>query len=345
MPTAIERFKSQFPSDMQVDAGTPVMVYYVNFPDTRQDALMPMWTFPDATAIISGTVVSLKESIVPGVEGFAPDVTILDPTDGTVIMKDQDVSNTFNITGDQGPLTYTLSSDDTVVASGVTVSGTLTLDLGALPPAEGRPEGHILSVHAINQYYQPGDATVFLGALQSVYLPVTLNGGTVSSSEPSTSLTTTPDAPASTLRIGVEWVMNYHNPDSNLSQTKPDAEGLYNWLGAVGWSKTFNYGNDAAWEKDWRDCTLGGIDCGIGVDRAEFAYFSGHGSPTAWYFGIANDYGGAWGGNSRFQTIRWAAFSSCNTVRAGPYVGPGNPRSRNGLTPSRDRIWCWASIA
>jgi hypothetical protein len=119
--------------------------------------------------------------------------------------------------------------------------------------------------------------------------------------------------------------MNYHNPKSNLSQTQPDAEGLYNWLGANGWQKSFDYGNDAAWEKDWRDCTLGGIDCTLGVDRAEFAYFSGHGSPSSWYFGVAKDYGGAWGGNARFQNVRWAAFSSCQTVRAGPYVGPGNP--------------------
>ena len=61
------------------------------------------------------------------------------------------------------------------------------------------------------------------------------------------------------------------------------------------------------------------------MDRAEFTFFSGHGSSSAWYFGVSKDYNGAWAGNARFQNIRWAAFSSCNTVRAGPYVGPGNP--------------------
>lgn len=330
MSVAIERFQAMYPAEMQVNAGTPEMIYYVGFPDVPQDALMPTWTFPDATAVISGTVVNLKETTIPGVEGFAPLVNILTPTDGTVVLRNQPVSMSFSVTGDQGPFTYTVSSDSNVIATGVMVSGTLTLDLDILSP-EGRPEGHVLSVHAVNSYNQPGDAAIFLGAVQSVYLPVTVRGGTLSSSNqlassaPFASTFSSPDTPDSTLRIGVEWVMNYHNPDANLSQTKPDAEGLYNWLGVMGWNKTFNYGNDAAWEKDWRDCSLGGIDCGIGVDRAEFAYFSGHGSPTAWYFGIAKDYGGAWGGNSRFQTIRWAAFSSCNTVRGGPYVGPGNP--------------------
>jgi hypothetical protein len=330
LPAAIERFKAQFPPGVLVDAGTPEMVYYLGFPDVPQDAVMPTWTFPDATAIISGTLVSLKNSTLPGVDGFAPDVNILSPTDGAVIGNGQAVSMTFRITGDQGPFNYTVSSDDSVVAHGVTVSGTLTLNLGVLPPFEGRPAGHILSVNAVNSYHISGDDAVFLGSVQvpSAYLPLVMKSGSSLATgfqlapQPFAS---SPSAPDSTLRIGVEWVMDYHNPDSNLGQTKPDAEGLYNWLGIMGWQKTFNYGNDSAWEKDWRDCSLGGIDCWIGVDRAEFAYFSGHGSPSAWYFGIAKDYGGAWAGNARFQNIRWSAFSSCNTVRGGPYIGPGNP--------------------
>lgn len=326
-PVAIQRFEAKFPKEMQVNAGTPEMVYYLGFPDTPQDALMPEWTFPDATAIISGTEVSLKDSTLPGVEGFAPQVSILSPTDGTVIMKGDPVSITFSVTGDKGPFTYTVSSDDSVVTSGVTDGGTLTLNLGVLPAFDGRPEGHILSVHAVNTFTQPGDDAVFLGAVRSLYLPLLDRNAIPGLQSPmlATAAASAPAAPDATLRIGVEWVMNYHNPASNLSQTKPDAEGLYNWLGANGWQKSFNYGNDAAWEKDWRDCSLGGIDCTFGVDRAEFAYFSGHGSPSAWYFGVSKDYGGAWGGNARFQNVRWAAFSSCKTVRAGPYVGPGNP--------------------
>lgn len=328
MSEAVARFQAQFPAKMQVNAGTPEMIYYVGFPDTPQDALMPTWTFPNATAVLSGTVINLKETTLPGVDGFAPAVNILSPTDGTAVSNGEHVWLTFAITGDQGPFTYTISADDTPLATGVTLSGMQMVDLGQVS-FDGRLDGHSLSVHAVNSYHIAGDDTAFLSPNQ-LYLPLTVRPEGLLNSTPSLSasspisskLSNNPDA---TLRIGVEWVMNYHNPDSNLYQTQPDAEGLYNWLGVNGWARTFNYGNDAAWEKDWRDCSLGGIDCGIGVDRVDFAYFSGHGSPTAWYFGGARDYGGAWGGNSRFQTIRWAAFSSCNTVRAGPYVGPGNP--------------------
>ena len=290
---------------------------------------MPMWTFPDATAIISGAVVNLKASTLPGVEGFAPTVTIISPPDGTKILRNQPVSMTFSITGDQGPFTYTISADSSVVATGVAVSGTHTVNLGALPPFDGRPEGHTLSVHAVNTYNQPGDAEISLGAVQRISLPIVVKDyaglglNLPIGSQPSAIVS--PAAPNANLRIGVEWVMNYHNPDANLGLTKPDAEGLRQWLGAMGWTQGFNYGDDAAWEKDWRDCSLGGIDCGIGVDHVDFSYFSGHGSPASWYFGVNKDWGQAWGGNSRFQYVRWAGFSSCQTLRAGPYVGPGNP--------------------
>jgi Family of unknown function (DUF6345) len=325
-PVAIQRFKAMFPQEMQVDPGTPEMVYYMDFPDVPQDAVMPEWTFPNATAMISGTLVNLKDTSVPGVEGFAPNVSILSPSDGEVIMKDQPISLTFSINGDKGPFTYTVSADDSVVGSGVAVSGTISLDLGVLPPFAGRPEGHILSVHAVNSYHIAGDDAVFLGSVKSLYLPLTVrNSAPPADSEPPSFAAGSPAAADSTLRIGVEWVMNYHNPKLNLSLTKADAEGLYYWLGIWGWQRSFDYGNDSAWEKDWRDCSLGGIDCNLGVDHSEFVYFSGHGSPSSWYFGVNKDYGGAWGGNARFQNVRWAAFSSCNTVRGGPYIGPGDP--------------------
>jgi hypothetical protein len=125
--------------------------------------------------------------------------------------------------------------------------------------------------------------------------------------------------------MGVEWIQYYNGTNPDLPGVPPDANGFYNRLVSLGWTGRFNWGNNAAWEKDWRDCSLGGGDCTYGVDRAEFAYFSGHGSPARMYFGVNKDAYSFWGGNARFQNVRWAAFSSCQTLRAGPYVGPGNP--------------------
>jgi hypothetical protein len=326
MQQAIEQYKAGFPQDVQVDAGTPVMVYYLGYPDVPQDAVMPMWTFPDATAIISGTEVNLKETTLPGVVGFAPDVTIISPADGSVFLSGQTVPTTFEISGDQGPFTYTISVDSNPVVTGVSDEGTITVNLEPIPLEGGREGGHELSVVAVNQYKISGEDTVFLGAASMLYLPLLDDGSQGMNNAIASGLTpVNPAAPDSILGVGVEWIMNYHNPDKNLSLTQLDAQGFYSWLGYLGWSKKFNYGNDGAWERDWRDCTLGGGDCTYGVERAQFTYFSGHGSPAAFYFGVAIDNTGAWAGNARFQNVRWAAFSSCKTVRGGPYVGPGDP--------------------
>jgi hypothetical protein len=326
MQQAIAQYKAGFPQGMQIEAGTPMMVYYVGFPDVPQDAVMPMWTFPDATAIISGTEVSLKETTLPGVVGFAPEVSILSPANGEVFLSGQPVSITFEITGDHGPFTYTVSADSTPIVTGVSAEGVKTVNLGPLPYEAGREGGHTLSVEAVNQFNITGVDTVFLGSAAMVYLPLLDRNSTgLNIAIAPGSSSGSGAAPDSTLGVGVEWIMNYHNPDKNLGLTQADAQGFYNWLGYLGWSKKFNYGNDYAWERDWRDCTLGGGDCTYGVERAQFAYFSGHGSPAAFYFGVAKDNTGGWAGNARFQNVRWVAFSSCKTVRAGPYVGPGNP--------------------
>jgi hypothetical protein len=120
--------------------------------------------------------------------------------------------------------------------------------------------------------------------------------------------------------FGVEYGSDYppYGPGgTDLGGVPPDANGLSASLIGLGWPRVFNWYNANAWEKDWRDCTLGGIDCSYGVDRADFVYYSGHGS----YGGIAmpsntHDTGWADGTNARFQNARWVGFSSCLTLRA-----------------------------
>ena len=85
----------------------------------------------------------------------------------------------------------------------------------------------------------------------------------------------------------------------------------------LGWPRVFNWYNSLAWERDWRDCSLGGSDCTYGVDRADYVYYSGHGSNG----GISmpsNSHDLSWfdGTNARFQNARWVSFSSCLTLRA-----------------------------
>ncbi len=74
--------------------------------------------------------------------------------------------------------------------------------------------------------------------------------------------------------VGVEWALDYAPcGQGNLINTKADAEGFYNGLGNIGWTKVFNYGNGAAWESDFEKESVGGSDTYYG-DAVDFAYLS-----------------------------------------------------------------------
>jgi hypothetical protein len=120
-------------------------------------------------------------------------------------------------------------------------------------------------------------------------------------------------------RFGVEYGSDYPpygKGGADLPAVVPDANGFSSGMSGLNWPRIFNWGNSLAWEKDWRDCSLGGIDCTVGVDRADFVYYAGHGAAG----GISlpsNNHDSSWfgGTQARFQNARWVGFASCKTLR------------------------------
>ncbi|MEP7190019.1 MAG: DUF6345 domain-containing protein, partial [Roseiflexaceae bacterium] len=103
---------------------------------------------------------------------------------------------------------------------------------------------------------------------------------------------------------------------SDLPGVVPDANGFKSGMLSYGWNSRFSWSNGSAWERDWRDCSLGGGDCTYGVDRADFVYYTGHGSNGG--ISLPSSVDGSWfsGTQARFSNIRWVGFSSCLTLRA-----------------------------
>ena len=130
-----------------------------------------------------------------------------------------------------------------------------------------------------------------------------------------------------TREVGVEWVQSYGPCGlGNLVATKSDAESFYNALGSKGWTKSFNWGNANAWEKDYEKLSVGGWDYKPypegGADTVDFAYFSGHGNPNAFWFGTPNDGNGvlpcrvdkseaSWGETD----LEWIVVSVCELLK------------------------------
>ena len=129
--------------------------------------------------------------------------------------------------------------------------------------------------------------------------------------------------------VGVEWTNDYgfwyNDPDEgwiyldNLYNCDDLATGFYNRLGNDGWSKDFNWGDANAWEEDFKKESLGGTDYNW-IDEVDFALYSGHGSPTGFYFnndhddrklrGIDAHHDAEWGD----LDLEWITLDACQVL-------------------------------
>lgn len=127
--------------------------------------------------------------------------------------------------------------------------------------------------------------------------------------------------------IGVEWINKYNNLNQ-LTHEHEDAGGFYDELrfndGATG---LFNWGDTLAWEDDFKANARNG-HADQWVERAEIVYFTGHGSPTGFYFRsdtpddseVIGDYTTTNAGNDGdlrlgHNKLNWLALEVCNTLQ------------------------------
>lgn len=118
--------------------------------------------------------------------------------------------------------------------------------------------------------------------------------------------------------IGIEWVRQYHGLAGNLTNTKPQAEGFYNTLSAT---RRFQWGDDLAWDRDFEQQGAGSPASGtdtIWADNVDMVFFSGHGSPSGFIFGVKTDDAKVkptevrWGD----KELEWIALDACNVLEA-----------------------------
>jgi hypothetical protein len=118
--------------------------------------------------------------------------------------------------------------------------------------------------------------------------------------------------------IGIEWVRQYHGLASDLNNTKPQAEGFYNTLSAT---RRFQWGDDLAWDRDFEQQGVGSPASGsdtIWADNVDMVFFSGHGSPNGFHFGVKTDDAVArpteirWGD----KDLEWIALDACNVLES-----------------------------
>jgi hypothetical protein len=122
--------------------------------------------------------------------------------------------------------------------------------------------------------------------------------------------------------FGVEWCNVYHGfPGlADISGTDGSAQGFKNVMATLpGWSSRFDWGNDGAWEQDFKYASApgGGTDS-YWADNVHFAYFAGHGSPGSFWFGSAVDDHEMRAQDSRWgdSILNWIVLHACQTMRS-----------------------------
>lgn len=82
--------------------------------------------------------------------------------------------------------------------------------------------------------------------------------------------------------VGVEWINNFPAPcgQPTLSFCDDTSVGFLNGMTSRGHTGVFNWGDGNAFERDFRDISLGGED-NLWVDNVDIAHFSSHGATGA----------------------------------------------------------------
>ena len=124
------------------------------------------------------------------------------------------------------------------------------------------------------------------------------------------------------VRVGVEWINNFHKDkcqQNDLSYCDDQVEGFYNHMGDHGHVKVFDWGNDNAWETDFRHPDFGG-DSLNWSDDVHFCMVNDHGGNSAnivsFFFSSAHTNCSVPSTKMRLgkKNLKWIAALGCDAV-------------------------------
>jgi hypothetical protein len=334
----LSQIKAAFPSAQNPFVPEPVLEYFVTEAGEPQKVMEPKLTFSGITVLVDGQELPLKDISLPAVQsgplGLGPTVVIDSPVNGSAFIAGKPVTLQGTISDGVAPYSYDWQLDD---GTSLLAAPSNPVGAGSLPPLstvlpapdpKGLPGTQTIHLVVTDTDGITRQATVTLNSSVPLYLPLVSRGfapaaDTVTdqaSEQKSAVFPALTNLTATNYRFGVEYGSDYPPYGSggpDLGGVPGDANGFSAGLMGLGWPRVFNWFNALAWERDWRDCSLSGSDCTYGVDRADFVYYSGHGSAGTIYM-PSNNHDSSWvdATKARFQNARWVGFSSCQTLRA-----------------------------
>lgn len=124
------------------------------------------------------------------------------------------------------------------------------------------------------------------------------------------------------VRVGAEWINTWHNDackQNNLSYRDDRAVGFYNAMGNKGHDKIFCWGNDNAWETDFRHPDHGG-NSHAWIDNVHFMFYSDHGGnwSNTMHIAFSKAHDSCLGSSSQWKlgtkSLKWLVLDCCQCV-------------------------------
>lgn len=157
--------------------------------------------------------------------------------------------------------------------------------------------------------------------------------------------------------VAGEWCEDYAGTDNDLSSPSETVGRFLDYFDDHGWTLLFEFGNDMAWEEDFKRHDLGGTN-GSFVDATDHIIYCGHGTTDATSMSrtdrddgnvTAADISGAWDGDLEWgwfhcclnmSTTAWHnALANCHTICGSINVINGSQNWGETIAKKLDSTW------
>jgi Family of unknown function (DUF6345) len=124
------------------------------------------------------------------------------------------------------------------------------------------------------------------------------------------------------VRVGSEWVDHFHDDgcnQGNRDYNDDHADGFYAHMGNHGHTRVFEWGEDNAWESDFRHPDFGG-DSLNWSDNVNFCYFADHGGnwDNVMHIAFAKAHDNCLGASNQWRLgarmLKWFVLDCCDAV-------------------------------
>jgi hypothetical protein len=125
------------------------------------------------------------------------------------------------------------------------------------------------------------------------------------------------------IRVGAEWINTFHDPckQNNLSYRSTHANDFCNQMKSRGHTAVFCWGNDDAWETDFRHPDFGG-DSLNWIDNVNMCFYSDHGGNWAntMHIAFSAKHQNCLGSSDQWKLgakmLKWLILDCCQCVPA-----------------------------